>query len=285
MPNLPSPSHPDAARTLHTMVTEAGAEAPRTTVVLLHGVFMDSSLWGRVLPLLPGAHTIAVDMPSHGDSPDMAPGASLEDHVTSVAAALDEVGVHGAVVAGHSWGGMVGLRLAHRRPDLVAGLVLSNTPLLRVQGLARAGFRAQRLLLAAGLPPAVYGRMAAGALIGPAHRKANPGDVSALTRRADRMGRERLRETLRSVLLEPEDAVGLLRSLPVPWTAVAGSQDYVLTGGVRESLEPTGRLHVAPGGHTTPLEDPAAVATAIHAVIADLPGQPDEAHPAHRRSA
>ena len=209
----------------------------------------------------------------------MAPGASLADHVTTVAATLDEVGVRGAVVVGHSWGGMVALRLAHRRPDLVARLVLSNTPLLRVRGLARAGFRAQRLLLAAGFPAATSGRIAGAALIGSTHRDAHPSDVEALARRADRMGRERLRETLRSVLLEPQDGMDLLRSMPVPWTAVAGTQDYVLTGGVRETLDPTGRLHVASGGHTTPLEDPAAVATATRAVIADLSSTPDEAHP------
>jgi pimeloyl-ACP methyl ester carboxylesterase len=94
-----------------------------------------------------------------------------------------------------------------------------------------------------------------------------------------------LRETLRSVLLEPKDVIDLLRSTPVPWAAVAGTQDYVLAGGVRETLDPTGRLHVASGGHTTPLEDPAAVATAIRSVAADLSTIPDEAHHARRESA
>jgi pimeloyl-ACP methyl ester carboxylesterase len=42
----------------------------------------------------------------------------------SVAAALDELGVERAIVAGHSFGGQVALHLAVRRPELAAGLVL-----------------------------------------------------------------------------------------------------------------------------------------------------------------
>lgn len=274
MSTKPVPPSTTAAPALHATITEPRAGAPAPALVLLHGVFMDSTMWQRVLPLLPGMRTIQVDMPSHGGSPDLSPGASLEDHVTSVAATLDGLGLHGAVVAGHSWGGMVALRLAHRRPDLVCGLVLSNTPLQRVQGAARMGFHVQRVLLAAGLPPGLYGRVAGSALIGAAHRAAHPGDVSALALRAGLMGRRRLRETLHSVLLEPDDAVSLLHSSRAPWRAVAGAEDYVLAGGVREILSRTGRLDIARGGHTTPLEDPAAVAAVIRALVADLAAGP-----------
>lgn len=271
MPTTPRRQPAEGATTLHTAVTGSPADGAVPTLVLLHGVFMDSSLWDRVLPLLPGTHAIRLDMPSHGGSPDMELGASLDDHVTAVAETLDAMGVQGAVVAGHSWGGMVALRLAGRRPDLFSGLVLSNTPLLRVRGATRVGFHTQRLLLAMGFSAGLYGRIAAGALMGSAHRAAHPDDVTALAGRADRMGRRRLRETVRSVLLEPEDAMGLLRSVAVPWTVVAGDADYVLTGGVREALGATGRLHVTSGGHTTPLEDPAAVATAIRSVCPARP--------------
>lgn len=271
-------SAPASAATtpLHATITEGTDGTPERTLVLLHGVFMDSTLWARVLPLLPCGPTIRIDMPSHGDSPDLPQGASLDDHVRAVAATLDHLGVRGAVVTGHSWGGMVALRLAHMRPDLVGGLALSNTPLQRVRGAARAGFHAQRLLLAAGLPPRLYGRLAAGSLLGVAHRVSHPEDVAALARRADRMGRLRLRETIRSVLLEPEDAVEVLRSTQVPWRAVAGEQDYVLNKAVREVLGRDLRLRVARGGHTTPLEDPTAIVEAIHGVQSDLSVVPAE---------
>jgi pimeloyl-ACP methyl ester carboxylesterase len=267
---MPYTSHPPGTQTLHVTTTHATPNTTGPALVLLHGVYMDSSLWDRALPLLPTTRTIRMDMPSHGASPDMPAGASLDDHVAAVAATLDTVGVESAVVVGHSWGGMVGLRLAHGRPDLVAGLVLSNTPLLRVRGSSRTGFHAQRLLLGAGLPPKRYGRLAAGALLGAAHRARHPEDVAALADRTRRMGRHRLRETLRSVLLEPADALHLLRTLPVPWAAVAGEDDYVLSGRLRAALAPTGRLHIAQGSHTTPLEDPEALAATTGRLLADL---------------
>jgi pimeloyl-ACP methyl ester carboxylesterase len=49
----------------------------------------------------------------------------------------------------------------------------------------------------------------------------------------------------------------------VPWRFIAGRDDYVLSGGVAERLERTGHLVRVPGGHMTPVEQPAAVLDAI----------------------
>lgn len=244
---------------LSATVTGTG---PRT-LVLLHGVFMDRTIWDAVD--VDGVRTVRVDMPSHGASPDLAPGANLDDHVVAVADTLDSLGVAAAVVAGHSWGGMVAVRLARRRPDLVAGVVLANTPLLRTRGVSRVGFATQRALLTLGLPAGMYGRMAARALIGERHRRAHPEQADAMAARTAAMGRRRVAETLRSVLLEPEDALDAATALPVPWAAVAGEQDYVLAGGVAEALGPN--LTVVPGAHTSPLEAPQAMSTAVRTVL------------------
>lgn len=275
---VPTARAPHRRAPLHVTTIEPAAgdheddRAAGRPLVLLHGVFMDTSLWDGLLAGLDGGRVIAVDMPSHGSSPDLPAGSSLDDHVTAVAATLDTLGVRDAVVVGHSWGGMVALRLAHTRTDLVAGLVLSNTPLLRVRGAARVGFHLQRLLLATGFPPALYGRIAAGSLIGPDYRRADPGAVDALAARTRRLGRRRLRDTLRAVLLGPGDALDLATSLPVPYTLLAGEDDYVLTTTVRDAVAPSGRLHVTRGGHTTPLEDPDAITAAARALRADLEG-------------
>lgn len=272
----PATRAPQRAETLHATITDTTSDgddrAAGRPLVLLHGVFMDASLFDGLLTRLPAGRIVAVDMPSHGASPDLPAGSSVDDHVSAVAATLDSLGVRDAVVLGHSWGGMVALRLAHRRPELVAGLLLTNTPLLRVRGAARVGFHLQRLLLAAGLSPGLYGRIAAGSLIGPDHRRADPGAVDALAARTRRMGRRRVRDTLRAVLLEPSDALNLVESLPVPYTLLAGEDDYVLTTTVRDALAPSGRLRVARGGHTSPLEDPDALAQATRALLTDLRG-------------
>lgn len=238
------------------------------TVVLLHGVFMDTSLWDPVVSML-DVPTLALDMPGHGVSGEPIHGTTLEDHVAWLEQVLRDEGARGAIVVGHSWGGMTALRLAARSQDLVSGLALINTPLLRTRGSGRLGFHVQRLLLRAGLlPAATYGRLAAGALIGDERRTTHPADITAMAARTQTMGRDRLAETLRSVLLEPDDALALVEGLTIPWLALAGEDDYVLAGGVRQRLAALGDLRTVAGGHASPLEDPSAVAAAITDLLA-----------------
>jgi len=258
-------------RSLATHVAEAAVSGHgKQTMVFLHGVFMDHTMWGRVIGQVDGARTIAIDMPGHGDSPAAPAGATLDDHIASVAASLDELGVKGALVVGHSWGGMVAIRLAALRPDLVAGLVLTNTPLVATTGSTRFGFRAQRAMLLAGFPPGIYGRMAASSLMGAGYRAQHSEDIGAMERRLSRTGRSVIRETLRSVLLEPGDGIGWLEQIAVPWIAVAGADDYVIAGGVSERVQAVGELWIATGAHSTPLEAPDIVAEAIAEVQARM---------------
>jgi pimeloyl-ACP methyl ester carboxylesterase len=246
-------------------ITEHPGHQP--TVVLMHGVFMDHTLWDGVADQLKGRHILAIDMPGHGASGGMEQGETLDDHVASVARALSDRGVHHAVVAGHSWGGMVGVRLAERRPDLVAGLVLTNTPLVRATGRARIGFVLQRAIIALGFPLGAYAGAASKALYGPAHH--DPATAARLTARLRKLGRRRIRRTITSVILDPADAVEALAALPIPLRVVGGEHDYAVAPAVRDRLARHGiGTTLAPGGHTGPEEHPLQIATAISAVTA-----------------
>ncbi|MBG6223828.1 pimeloyl-ACP methyl ester carboxylesterase [Arthrobacter sp. CAN_A2] len=239
------------------------------TVLLLHGVFMDHTLWDDVLKLRSDIRAVILDMPGHGTS-DPAGLTSLDAAMDAVTATLTAEDAPPVVIVGHSWGGMVGLRLAVARPDLVRGLVLSNTPLVRTHGPTRIGFQAQRALLAAGFPPTAYGRMAARSLIGPEYLVDHPDVAGRMAARVSAMGRTRIRQTLTSVLLAPRDAVHLVGELQIPWRAVGGARDYVLAGGVADVIRQKGDLLIAPGGHTSPLEAPHVIADALGAVLDDI---------------
>ncbi len=94
-------------------------------VLLVHGLGGSADNWVEVLPDLVERHrVIAVDLPGHAGSEPLARGATMDDFAAATAAVLDAEGVDGAVVAGHSLGGLVALRLARTRPDLVRGLLL-----------------------------------------------------------------------------------------------------------------------------------------------------------------
>jgi pimeloyl-ACP methyl ester carboxylesterase len=229
-------------------------------VWLLHGVYADHALWRPVWERLDGLDVTALDAPGHGTAPRLDPLPPLDALAEDLAAQLPGP----VLLAGHSWGGMLALRVAVRHPGLVRGLVLVNTPLLAVRGTGRLGFAAQRALLAAGFPLGAYGRLAAGALYGAEHRRRRPGVVGATQAAVRGLDRRGTRDVLRRVLLEPVDAVELLRSVTAPTAVLAGADDYAGAPGVRARVRAAGHeVQVHPGGHMGPAEAPEHVARAL----------------------
>ena len=110
-----------------------------TPVLLLHGFGGAASNWTLVAPRLTRlARVIVPDLPGHGGSSALAaPPETLDPFADRVAHLLDER----ALVVGHSLGGVVALRLAARRPELVRGLVLAGCA-----GISSATRSAERAL-------------------------------------------------------------------------------------------------------------------------------------------
>ncbi len=94
-------------------------------LVLVHGLGGSAENWVEVIPELVRRHrVIAVDLPGHAGSQAPPRGAGMDDFAAATAGVLDAEGATGALVAGHSFGGLVALRLARSRPELVRGLLL-----------------------------------------------------------------------------------------------------------------------------------------------------------------
>jgi pimeloyl-ACP methyl ester carboxylesterase len=104
---------------------QAGSGPP---VVLLHGIPTSPALWHEVAERLPGRRLLAFEMVGYGDSIPQGEGRdlSLSAQADHVAAWWDRLGLGPAVLGGHDLGGGVAQILAVRRPDLVAGLLLTN---------------------------------------------------------------------------------------------------------------------------------------------------------------
>jgi pimeloyl-ACP methyl ester carboxylesterase len=99
-------------------------------LVLLHGYTASGLDWADVhAPLAVRRQVITYDHRGHGQSPKLGNEASyafdllLED----VVAALERRGGQPVHVLGHSMGGIIALRLAMERPDLVQSLFVSST--------------------------------------------------------------------------------------------------------------------------------------------------------------
>ena len=95
-----------------------------STVVLVHGAAMDSSVWRYQADALTqaGFTSIAVDLPGHGGS-EGDPSSSARGYAGWLLAYLSHLGepVH---LVGHSMGALVALETAAARPDLVRSLTL-----------------------------------------------------------------------------------------------------------------------------------------------------------------
>ncbi|MFF1303218.1 alpha/beta fold hydrolase [Streptomyces sp. NPDC058307] len=111
--------------------TETPGEEPAR--VYVHGLGAISTVYHAHIaarPELAGRRSLFVDLPGHGvsDRPEHF-GYTLEDHADALATALDAANVTGAELIAHSMGGSVALVLAHRRPELVSRLVLTEANL------------------------------------------------------------------------------------------------------------------------------------------------------------
>lgn len=113
-----------------------------TTLVLLHGVGLDHTVWDDVRPLLeralPGCEVRTPDLPGHGDAARVTDDVTLAGLADGVAADVPP----GSHLVGFSLGALVAQHLAIHRPDLVASLTSVNsvcrrTPTEREAVLAR----------------------------------------------------------------------------------------------------------------------------------------------------
>ena len=119
---------------------EAGSGAP---LVLIHGVGMQSAAWEpQISALCETHHVVALDMPGHGQSAPLAPGAPLEAFVDWARGAIEALGLGPASVAGHSMGALVAGGLAVSHPDLVSRVALLNG-VFRRDAAARAAVEAR----------------------------------------------------------------------------------------------------------------------------------------------
>ena len=100
-------------------------DAARPTVVMIHGVLNDHSVWILQSRYLAnhGWNVLALDLPGHCRSGG-APATTVEEAADWVLALLDAAGVAQAALVGHSLGSLVALEAASRAPGRVNQLVL-----------------------------------------------------------------------------------------------------------------------------------------------------------------
>ena len=113
----------DGGVRLSVRVLAGPAGAPG--LLLHHGLASSSHIWDLMLPRLSRTfRVVAYDARGHGLSGKPSSRYGFDPTVADAAAAIRATGLRRPVVVGHSWGALVALALAARRPRTVSGAVL-----------------------------------------------------------------------------------------------------------------------------------------------------------------
>ena len=98
------------------------------TVVLIHGVLCDHSVWALQSRYLAnhGWNVLAIDLPGHCRSAG-SPPASVQEAALFIQALLDALGVHQAALVGHSFGSLIAMQAAANMGERISHLVMVGT--------------------------------------------------------------------------------------------------------------------------------------------------------------
>lgn len=113
---------------LYAYTAGKALDPQRPTVVFIHGVLNDHSVWILQSRYLAhhGWNVLAIDLPGHGRSEGPAPQ-SVEAAAQTVLALLDAAGLTRVAWVGHSWGSLIALEAAARAPERASHLLLVGT--------------------------------------------------------------------------------------------------------------------------------------------------------------
>ncbi len=251
-----------------------GGGAP---VVLLHGFLFDGRMYDAVVDeLQPEFRCIRIDFPGQGRSGPSGVGYATDRLTDLMIAALDQLGLTGVHLVGLSMGGFTGMRIAVRRPDLVASLALLNTSAAahpRSKFPKQLALASVARLAGTSLPPITSG--IEDEMYGKGFR-ADPA-----TKALRDTWRQRWADSDRSALVATllgfmfrSDFRAELAAIGAPTLIIAGGADASLPLSHSSEIHrrlPDAPLVVLPGvGHSSPLEAPHRVADALRGFWADV---------------
>jgi pimeloyl-ACP methyl ester carboxylesterase len=211
------------------LVREHEAPSPSTRGLLLHhGLASSQRIWDLMLPRLTRRfRVVTYDARGHGLSAKPSSGYGFDPVVADARAVIRATKLRRPLVAGHSWGAMVALKLAARHPRAVGGAVLVDGGISALHETMDWATAKERLAPPhlAGMPMEEFRRMIRTFLGGAVEVTPQIEEIVLSVMHVDRRGRIRPRlsranhlRILRVIWLQDPDAE--LARLSVPTLAV-----------------------------------------------------------------
>jgi pimeloyl-ACP methyl ester carboxylesterase len=247
-------------------------------VVLVHGIPTSPALWRHVVPRLAGLRVLAFEMTGYGDSVPAGRGRdiSLSAQADRLLEWLAHLGIDRAVLVGHDLGGGVVHIAAVRRPDVCAGLFITNGvgydswPIPSVKAMAAASGIVSKL-------PAIAVKATLGMLLVRGHDRLQVAKESLAVHYrpyAAHGGGEAMARQVDS--LDVDDTLSVAEQIPtldVPARVVWGVADRFqkVEYGERFARDLGVPLRRIEGGkHFTPEDHPDVIAEEIRGLVAEV---------------
>ncbi len=235
-------------------------------LVLCHSLGTDHRMWEPMVSALPPhVDVIAFDVRNHGPDRSSATAFDVPVAVADLVWLLDRLGVQTCYLVGISMGGVIAQEFAIRHRDRLAGLALMAT---RGKGARTGEERAsagERDGIASQLPVTLSRWFSPGFLA------VNGPEVRHVRRLLLSWNVQAWASGWRAI--GNANTVGRLALSPVPTLCIAGESDASSPPHVLQAIAdvlPDAALHVVPGPHLFPVEEPRPVASLLAEHLASL---------------
>lgn len=243
--------------------------------LLWHSMFVDSSSWDRIIPLLAKhRRLLVVDGPGYGDSDELASVSSMAVCADAALDLLDGLGHPTVDWVGNAWGGHVAYQLDMEHPGRLRSLVAVSAPPQPLGAADRMKLRVLRPVLAAFGPVPFLVDLVAEAQLTDFSRAADPALVTIIRESMNRQSRRSLSTTVASFIIGRRDLGRAVRLGRAPALFVAsddrGEWSPADARAAADSRRGARAETVSWSRTLVPLEQPVALAEKIVAFWAEL---------------
>ena len=242
------------------------SEKGEKCVVLLHGYLESLRVWDDFVELLTDkVRVVAIDIPGHGRSSNIAPVHTMELMADVVAGVLDALQIDKVTLVGHSMGGYISLAFCAAYAERLEGLVLLSSSPNPDTELKRENRRREIALVKAGKKD-MLARVAPEAGFAEMNRDSLRRYINNLVEQVHITDDEGI-VALLGGMIERKDQNEMLRNSRVRQLFIMGTHDgYISVEAAQEFIAKNPQAKVAwldKSGHMGFIEEPEACATAL----------------------
>ncbi|MBR2398548.1 MAG: alpha/beta hydrolase [Alistipes sp.] len=242
------------------------SEKGEKCVVLLHGYLESLRVWDDFVGLLTDkVRVVAIDIPGHGRSSNIAPVHTMELMADMVAGVLDALQIDKVTLVGHSMGGYISLAFCAAYAERLEGLVLLSSSHNPDTELKRENRRREIALVKAGKKD-MLARVAPEAGFAEMNRDPLRRYINNLVEQVHITDDEGI-VALLGGMIERKDQNEMLRNSRVRQLFIMGTHDgYIPVEAAQEFIAKNPQAKVAwldKSGHMGFIEEPEACATAL----------------------